>query len=307
MTQNVDWYTSLSGEILQGFGTRTRDVIQKFIDEIEGLEGSDLGFIQVAYAFAPDPITPEGYIERGPYGNPAAYQEQMDASVARGWLEMAGDGKYILSKNGKKVVKKFLSMGDEWFGGLPASSSEDSTRIADLLAKLVEKANKLEVPTDKPTFQIGFNLNPGADAAPMLRVRRHLVDIQYYREDVHIAAWKPYQVSGKVWETLTSVWREEASTPAEMVERYSEIRNYTEDDYIAAFDKLTALEWVAKVDGKYCTTEKGKEVRQGVEDKTEEYFSLPFLVLNQQESEELRDLLGKLAVVIKPEEEGEGA
>lgn len=305
MSPNVEWYMNLSGEVLQGFGARTREPIQKYIDEIEGLEGPDLGFIQIAYAFAPDPITPEGYIARGPYSNPNVYKEQMDASVERGWLEVAEDGKYILSEKGKKVAKKFLSMGDEWFGGMPASSPEDSARIADLLAKLVEKASKLEKPAEKPTLKIGINLKPGVDATPMLRVRRHLVDMQYYRDDVHIAAWKPYKVSGKVWETLTSVWRDEASTPAEMVERYSEFRNYTEEDYTAAFDKLISLEWVVKENGKYTITEKGKKVRQGVEDKTDEYFSVPFSVLNQQETEELRGLLGKLAEVIKPEEEQE--
>ena len=46
------------------------------------------------------------------------------------------------------------------------------------------------------------------------------------------------------------------------------------------------------------------QIRQEVEDRTDEYFAKPFAVLSKDEKEELEGLMGKLAeVVAVPEEE----
>jgi DNA-binding MarR family transcriptional regulator len=137
----------------------------------------------------------------------------------------------------------------------------------------------------------------------MLRIRRHLTDLNYFREDAHIAAWQgQYDVDGRVFETLTNLWRGQAATPAELAEQVSEYRNYEEADYAAAFEELISLGWATKENGKFTITETGKATRQEAEDRTDEFFARPFAVLSEAETKELKDLLEKLAEALKPPE-----
>lgn len=306
MSKSMEWYLDLSGKVVQGIGAQTNPKIQGHLEGIDGLEGQDIAFIQIGYAFAPDNLTVEGFIERGPYTNPENFKPQMDAAVERGWLEFVKDKEYKLSNKGKQIAEGFIALGNEWFGSLPALSEKDTSRIADLLAKLVKIAYRLPDPAKKSTMEIGIRLNPGSDAASMLRVRRHLTDLTYYRDDVHIAAWQPLEVDGKVWETLTFLWRGEAATGAELAEQISQYRHYDEADYIAAFEELVSHGWAKVENDKYLITEKGKKVRQEAEDDTDHLFYAPFRELTKEEIEELQTLLEKLAEAVKsPEAEAE--
>jgi DNA-binding MarR family transcriptional regulator len=264
------------------------------------LEGPDIGFLQIGYAYSPDPLAVKSYMDRGPYANPENYGRQMDAAVERGWLEKVTDGQYKLSAKGRKTVDQFFEMGNQLFSDLPALPEFESNRAADLLAKVVEYAYDLPEPALKATMEIGIRLNPGVDAAPMLRIRRHLTDMNYYREDAHIAAWQPfYNLDGRVFETLTLLWRDQAANPAELAEQLSEYRNYDQADYTAALDDLVTRGWAVKDDGRYIITEAGKKIRQEAEDCTDETFAKTFAILSEAETEELKGLLEKLAEVVK--------
>jgi hypothetical protein len=304
MSQFAVWYLEKSGELLNSIGAHTNEKIQKFIEETEGLEGFDISFIQVGYAFDPDPITPEDYVARGPYGNPGTYKTNMDESVQRGWLENVGDGEFKLSGMGRKVVQDFLVFGSELFSNIPGLSSEENTLLANLLGRIVVEARKRSDLANRPTLEIGRRLEPDPDAEPMLRIRRYLTDLAYYRDDVHIEAWKPYRVDGKVWESLTYLWREEANSAAELAEQVSQYRNYEEADYAAALDELAARGWAAGENGKFTITEDGKKVRKEAEDKTDHLYAVPFDALSGSDSKKLKKLLEQLADVIKlPDEE----
>ena len=85
MTQAMQWYIELTDKIFEGIGAHINSEIGKFIEETEGLEGPDIGFLQIGHAIAPDPLTVQSYIARGPYANPEIYERQMDAAVERGY------------------------------------------------------------------------------------------------------------------------------------------------------------------------------------------------------------------------------
>jgi DNA-binding MarR family transcriptional regulator len=308
MTQTMQWYMNLTGKIFERIGSHTNAEIGKFIEDTEALEGPDIGLLQIGYAFSPEPLTTQSFIERSPYTNPDLFGTQMDDAVERGWLEKIGDGQYELSAIGRETVDRFFKMGNQLFSELPSLSEAESNRTADLLAKVVTYANQLPKPASKPTLQIGLRLNPGGYVAPMLRIRRHLTDLAYFRDDAHISAWQPYDVDGIVWETLTFLWQDDASTAADMAEQVSQYRNYDEKDYTAAFEKLVANGWAGAENGKYLITDKGKKTRQDAEDVTDQYFYTAFDVLSQEEIEELKTLLEKLAEVVEPpKEEAESA
>jgi len=302
MSQQATWYMEVAPKIAQGIGAQTHPKLQEYLGGIAGLEGQDIAFIQIGYAFDPHNLSLEGFIERGPYTNPANFAEQMEASVERGWLINVGKGKYQLSEKGNRFAKEFFGLWDDWFGGLPALSESETAQVAELLAKLVTTAYQLPKPTQKPTLEIGIRLKPEDDAPAMLRVRRHITDLAYFRDDAHIAAWRPFGVSGIVWETLTFLWHEEATTSEEMVEKVGEYRHYDADDYTAAFEELVARGWATSENGKYSISETGKKIRQEAEDVTNQLFYAPFRSLTEEETEELNRLLEELAEVVKPPE-----
>ena len=303
MTHTNAWYLELSGKVAQGIGVRTQPKIQEFLESTENLEGQDIALVQIGYAFAPDYLTPDSFIERGPYTNPNNYKDQMEASAKRGWLEKVTEGQYKLSEKGKQLAENFFGSWNDWFGTLPTLPEAETHRTAELLANLVKAAYQNPELSKKPTMEIGMRLKPDKDAPAMLRVRRYITDLAYYRDDVHIAAWKPYGTDGIVWETLTFLWNGDAATGAELAEKISDYRNYDANQYTAAFDQLVALGWASAENSKYKITDEGKKIRQEAEDATDQLFYAPFRKLDQGEIKELKKLLEKLAKAVAPPEE----
>ena len=134
-----------------------------------------------------------------------------------------------------------------------------------------------------------------------MHVRRCLIDLLAFRDDAHIAAWQPYDVSGHTWEAFTYVWRGEAGTAAELAEKLP-YRNYDEQAYADALEDLTARGWIVQKDGKYVATDKGKQLRQEAERATDRYYDAPWACLDEAETSEAKGLLKKLAEVVKQPE-----
>jgi Mn-dependent DtxR family transcriptional regulator len=284
-------------------GARTGLAFEQFSEGLGGLEGRDLLFIQLAYGFAPESIGPEHIIKRAPYTNPETHRQEMAETAERGWLEAVGKGQYQLSTKGQEAGESLFALYTGVYGGLESLPDDDLQRIVALLIKVVENARALPEPAEKWAFSWGEKFDRGPSAPTTIRLRRQLIDLTAFRDDVHVAAWQPYDVSGQVWEALTYVWRGEASTAAELAEKLPS-RGYDEDAYAAALDDLADRGWIAKEDGKYVATEKGRKLRLEAEDATDRYFDAAWAVLTEAEMEGVKGLMEKLADAVKlPEED----
>ena len=177
MSKFAAWYLEKSGEMLNSIGAHVNEKIQKFIENTEGLEGFDISFIQVGYAFDPDPIRPEDYAARGPYSNPSAYKTNMDESVERGWLEKVGEGEYKLSDKGRVTAQDFIAIGNDLFSQIPGLPSDENSLLANLLARIVVEACNRSNLALRPTLEIGRRLEPDPGSEPMLKIRRYLTDL----------------------------------------------------------------------------------------------------------------------------------
>jgi DNA-binding MarR family transcriptional regulator len=129
-----------------------------------------------------------------------------------------------------------------------------------------------------------------------------LLDLLYFRDDAHIAAWQPYDISGHTWEAFTYVWRGDATLAAELAEQLP-YRNYDEQAYASALQDLASRGWIVAEDGRYAVTDEGQALRQEAEEATDRYFDAPWAALEQAEMEQLKDLLGRLAQALKPPDE----
>lgn len=304
MTESARWFVDVSDAIFAGIGAQTRDAIHAYVDEKDDMEGPDLFFLQVAYGFDPEPITPGQFARRGPYGNPQALQRQMEESVERGWLAVDGPDQYRLTVSGRQAARDIFAFADKTFGNLHPLPDNDMLRIVGLLGKVIEKAKGLPEPAEKRALSWGARFDRGPSAPPMVQVRRRMLDLLAFRDDVHIAAWQPHEPNGQVWESFTYIWRGDATTAAELAEKLAEYRNYDGETYGAALQELAARGWIAEQDGTYSATDEGKALRQEAEDATDRYFDAAWTVLTEAEARELQTLLDRLAGEVTPAEEG---
>lgn len=302
MTQSARWYLDIADEFFTGIGAHTNAVFDQFIEETGGLEGPDLFFVQVVYGFAPEPITPKHFLKRTPYVNPESVKQQLDKAAERGWLEAAGDGQYKLTAKSKEVAENLFALAEQTFGDFETLPDADLKRIVELLSKVVSKAGERPEPAAQWALAWGQKFDKGHSAPLMVQVRRRMLDLIYYREGGHIAAWQPYGVNGQAWEVLTYLWRDEAGTAAELAEKLS-YRNYDEAAYAAVLTDLAERGWATQKDGKFVITQEGKRARQEAEDTTDRYFDTPWVALDKAETKELKGLLKKLAQAVKPPEE----
>jgi DNA-binding MarR family transcriptional regulator len=304
MMQSARWYMDVAEQIFSGMGARTNPTLERFLEEIGGLEGLDITFVQVGYGYAPEPITADTFLRRGPYGNGQAVAQALEDAVERGWLEVVGEGQYTVTAKGVEVAKALFAHADKTFDELETLPNADLKRIAALLSKVVEKAQALPEPAEKWALAWTPKFDRGTFAPLMVQVRRRMLDLLYFRDDAHLAAWAPYNVSGKSWEAFTYVWRGDASTAADLMEKLPS-RNYDEEAYANALEELAGLGWIAQKDDKYVATGEGKKLRQEAEDATDRYFDAAWTALSQDEIEEVKGLLQRLATAVKPQEEEE--
>jgi hypothetical protein len=302
MTQSATWFMEVVEPLLAGMTARSNPALAQFQEENAGLEDQDILYVQLAYGFAPEPIAPEHVTRRSPYRNPDAVKQAMEDAVGRGWLEAVAEGQYGLTERGRDVAKGILTLADRLFGDIDPLPKAKLRRIATLLDKVANKAWGLAEPAEKWGLSWGRKFDRGSTAPPMVQVRRRLLDLLAFRDDVHIAAWQPYGVGGQAWEAFTHAWRGDAGTAAELAEKLP-YRSYDEKAYAAALQDLAERGWIAEESGRYIPTEKGKELRQEAEDATDRYFDAAWAALDGTEMEETKSLLWKLAGALDPPEE----
>lgn len=306
MVQSARWYMDLAGEVFAGIGAHTNAALGEFVEQNGLSNGIDLNLVQVAYGFRPEPIGPEFLIKRTPYANPDPLVSQLDGAVERGWLEALGGERYTLSARGEEVTAGLFDLADGVFGAVETLPDEELERMVKLLFTVVETARQLPEPEEKWALSWGVKFDRGPDAPLMVKARRHLLDLLSYRDDVHVAAWQPYGASGQEWEAFTLVCRGEASTAAELAEKLP-YRGYDEAAYQEALTNLIARDWIAEENGGYAATKEGQALRQEAEDATDRYFDAAWVSLSEAETEELKNLLSKLAEALKlPEAEPAG-
>jgi hypothetical protein len=177
-----------------------------------------------------------------------------------------------------------------------ALSDNAMTQLEELLNKLVQAALEAETPGDKLPLVLSHKSQTHPDAAPLARIDQHLDDLNAFRDVSHIAAWSgDYQIPGRTWEAFAFVHDGRANTAEALAERLPG-RGYSAEDYAASLAELVELGWIENGPDGYAATEKGNQVRQQAEEKTNEYFYAPWSVLENNELNQLRTGMARLKV-----------
>ncbi len=250
------------------------------------------GWLLEAWLFAPEPISAARLRLRSPYTSPQWYNERLAAAAGQGFLA-EGPGTpqaYSLTELGRWAAKRLIEAGYAKMATLQPLPEEALEHLADLLMRLVQSCLAAPEPPEKECLRLSRRMDPGAEADAVIRIDQYLSDLAAYRDDAHLAAWRPHAVEGPAWEAFTYLWRGEAATLDDLCAKLKH-RGFAREDHQCAPAALIERGWVAESAGAYRVTGVGNEIRQAAEETTDRYFYAPWACLSAEEVADLQSAL----------------
>jgi DNA-binding MarR family transcriptional regulator len=293
-------YTQETFDILQEamgvFAPFYQQEMRKAIEE-QGLPNQWF-ILNLARGLKPEPLTIDRLHELFPYTKSNQLANQLKDLKRQKWLKVVREGEYRISNKGRSAIEKVYNVAQEAIGAVEGLPADELKMLSGLLERLIESTLSAEEPAKKQALQISRWTDPGRNAPLAVKVDQYLTDLVRFRDDAHIAAWKPYDISPQAWEALTFIWRGEAQTAEELVEKLSS-RGWTTKEYQQALLELAEYGWVEQTLDGFRITEQGKRIRQEAEAETDRLFFGPWNCLREIEASELLDLLSRTSEHLK--------
>lgn len=249
-----------------------------------GLDEAELMLMTMADGYAPEPISTEAMSSRVPHNNAPAFLPVMVSLTEKGFLETAGTGLFAITDKGADASKTIDKLLAEFQDGREGLESAQMAELADLLERAVKTA--AENGDNYCVNHSNWTKEVVGDGGVM-RVFRALNALNAFRDDAHLQAWRPLDVTPIIWESSHTLWREGVANAEALSERFA-YRRFQKEDYAGALGELEGLGWVQ--DG--VLTEKGVAVKAQAEVSTNTYFDAVFADVDQ---ERLIGLLNQLS------------
>ena len=157
----------------------------------------------------------------------------------------------------------------------------------------MDSVHKTDLAGGKLCFDLSYQSHIKVDPGSLGHVDQLLDDLNAFRDDAHVAAWKPSGVDGHTWEVLTLVWNGEANTADKLVERLP-YRQYSKGDYHKTLLYLVQKGWIEEGPDGYLVTEEGKKIRDQAEVDTDAIYFGPWKALADGEINRIGALLSEL-------------
>ncbi len=262
-----------------------------------GLKEPAWQYLIYLLVFEPDPASAAALCRRGAYMSPRLYEERLQSLAKQGYVSADSEhGEYRATDPGLDVARSLITAAREAMAVLdPTPMTEpDLERLASLLALVVKAALAESEPPGKWCVTHSRNLDPGHASHPVARIDQYFSDLAAYRDDCHLASWRPHGLEGHAWEILTFIWRGQANSFDELRAKLGH-RGFTNEETNAALRELLNRGWIEGDEKQYEVTAEGAEVRQTAQDTTDRYFDRPFNCLSKTQSGGLVTLLKKLS------------
>jgi hypothetical protein len=253
-----------------------------------------------ALSFYPQVISAEKLRIRSPYTSFQRYDAGLEKLAKMGFLDPVYDdkGAYQLTSKGSGAVLDIVGAAYTVMGEMEPLGTDDLDAISTLIYQLVDASLEAPEPPGKWSIKHSRKLDPGSDAAVMVRIDQYLSDLAAYRDDSHLAAWQIHEIEGHAWEALSVLWRKGPFSLDTLCELLVH-RGFTKEEYHNALADLIKRGWVNLDDGDYCLTELGVKVREAAEADTDGYFYRPWSRLNDQALRDLKKQLTRLKTALE--------
>ena len=255
-----------------------------------GLGREPVGMLLHAGDIDPRPLTAAGLLACVPYYAEASFTRPMQRLAAGGWLAPAGQG-YQLTAQGRAATDAMYAAARNKLAALAPLPPADLERLAQLLCQLLSACRASPVVTDQASLAASGNAAPWQEPTPMATIARILEALTNFRCDAHRAAWRPTDLDGPCWETLTWLWEGRAESAASLLawsEKQPHPRAFSAADYAACLATLVEHGWAAAgASERFALTEAGRAMREAVEEQTDANFYGPWQALGPAELDEL--------------------
>jgi len=243
-----------------------------------------------AAEFDPEPLTVAKLRVRDIYASETMALALLEMLASETWLDRRGD-EYYLTEEGRTVMNRLKTRAANLLQGVAPPGQIDVARLEGLLRGVIEAS--LACPTPPGNWCLAYSRRraSGDEAPALLRLYHYIADFNAFRDDAHMAAWQPLEVTGYEWEAFSFIASGQAETAAALFHQLA-YRGYSQEDYAKALQKLTEHGWLAQAGNTYQLTEAGRAVQTEVEQHTDDYFYAPWHeALNEAELAETIELL----------------
>ena len=237
----------------------------------------------------------EEFQNRDPFSNPEQFEKMFARFEVKGWIFPAPDEGYQVSRKAKEAVRMIIQAGDAQLAGFKSIPDRELMQIVKFLGQIVTSMFGAPEPPEKWAILKRFRVANG-ESPLVVQIREACMDLFAFRDDSHLSAAYPhFGQAGIVWNVLGSISSGRAVNAAKMVESMA-FRGYEAEDYEVAIQAAMEIGWVEPDDvpDAFRPTKKGAELRDQVEQLTDDYFYRPWAVLTKEETDALYDLLLKL-------------
>ena len=260
-----------------------------------GYAESPAWFLIQAAEFDPEPLTVANLRVRDEYASERVVAALLVLMAIEGWLDRDTDGAYRLTTAGRAQYQQLRPRQHALITTVEPPPDAQAGHLAELLGRVVEAG--LASPDPPGTWCLAHSRRraPAADAAPLARIFQYSEDINAFRDDTHMAAWRPLDIDGYVWEAFSLVCEGQASSAATLLAQLAN-RGYARAEYADALAELARRGWLEHDDAAetYRATKAGAARRAEVERTTDGYFYAPWSCLTEDEIVVAHDLLIRL-------------
>ncbi len=255
--------------------------------------GEWYGWLFAALMWEPEPLSAERLAVRAPYTALALHHTRLARGAELGMLAPVAAGEYRLTDAGHQAIHHIIAAAYAVMVEPHPRPLAELGRLTSLLRRLVEASLAAVEPTNKGSLHLSRKIDPGESAPILARIDQFLTDLNAYRDDAHVASWRPHGVGGPAWEAFTYLWRGQARTVDDLAAQLA-FRHHPPAIYADALRDLAGRGWVVETDGDYEVTETGQAVRQAAEEETDRVFFAPWACLDEKGLGELKELLAGL-------------
>lgn len=251
-----------------------------------------LGLLLAALTFEPETTTAARLQVRGPYTAAAGYQTRLVKAAEKGYLDELRPGEFYLSDSGRVEITRVVDQAHQAMVRADPLSPADGERLAVLLGRLVTTSLRTPPPPETWSIQHSHKLMP-AMIPPLPYIEQAISCLSGYRDDAHLAAWRPSNLTATALEALTLLWRGTADSLDALNEQLQR-RGHAPQVYAKALAELREWGYVEGPDDAPRVTKSGRVFREQVERDTDRYFFAPWSCLSNADQVEMAGLLTRL-------------
>ncbi|MDJ0752310.1 MAG: hypothetical protein QNJ45_02245 [Ardenticatenaceae bacterium] len=250
-------------------------------------------FLVQALEFDPEPLTVEKLRVRDIYASEQLVAAFLELMRSEGWLVKQSSG-HELTESGRSLITSRIQASNERLRHVDLGEwAPNLNRLESLLARINDASLKAPDPPGAWCLRHSRQRAYLSEGHPLARIRQYTSDWNAFRDDAHMAAFKMVEPRAYLWEAFTLIGQPEMNS-SEEINRRLFYRGHSAEIYENGLLDLVRHLWLNQVGNKFSLTAHGEEIRQKVENLTDQFFFAPWSILSENEGDELAALMAGL-------------